>query len=75
MTSTVTCAGQTIDSALVGFCRGSASVLRGFVLVHRQGPLGIGIQGGVQCDSEDVVVGNGKEPPKIGDECDQLPHM
>ena len=59
----------TADTAILGFCRGSASVPRGFVSVE------VGAGARSQCDSEAAVVDSGKQSPMIGDQCDSLPHM
>ena len=58
------------NTTILGFCRGSASVPRGFVSVE------VGADdAGSQCDSEAVVVDSSKQSPIIGEQCDSLPHV
>ena len=60
----------TADTAIRGFCQGSASVPRGFVSVE------IGAANyDSQCDNTAAVVDNGKAAPLMGDVCGSLPHV
>ena len=69
--NTFTCANQIIStgSSVLGFCRGSASVPRGFVSVE------LGAQSQSQCGNTAAVVDTGKAAPLMGDQCDSQPHM
>ena len=55
------CASLTVssDTSFLGFCRGSASVSRGFVSVETQS----------QCESTAAVVDAGRTAPLMGDQC------
>ena len=66
---TTTCTNQTTsaDSSFLGFCRGSASVPRGFVSVE------LGAE--TQCENTAAVVDTGRTAPLMGDQCDSLPHV
>ena len=68
---TIICMDQTIsaDSSLLGFCRGSASVPRGFVSVE------LGGETESQCDNTAAVVDTGRGAPLLGDQCDSMPHV
>lgn len=56
--------------SVLGFCRGSASVPRGFVSFE------IGPNGTVsECRNGSDVVDSGKKSPKINEQCDSLPYM
>lgn len=70
----ISCTGihQSIsaDTEALGFCRGSASVPRGFVSVE----VGAG-SAASECQNEAAVVDSGKESPMIGDQCDTSPHV
>ena len=57
------------QTSSLGFCRGSASVPRGFVSVE------VGASKESQCDSDVAVVDAGKYAPMLGDMCDSLPHV
>ena len=65
------CMDQTIsaDTSLLGFCRGSASVPRGFVSVELDG------ETESQCDNTAAVVDTGRGAPLMGDKCDAVPHV
>ena len=69
----ISCTSQaaiTADTAVLGFCHGSASVPRGFVSVE------IGAtETESQCDNTATVVDSGKNGPLLGDVCDSLPHV
>ena len=72
MTSTVTCPAEMIpyDTTVQGFCRGSASVPRGFVSVE------VGASNArSQCESEAAVVDSGKNGPTVGNQCDDQLHV
>ena len=64
----ITCAGSS-DTSFLGFCRGSASVPRGFVSVE----FGAGTQS--QCENMAAVVDTGRATPLMGDQCDSMPHL
>ena len=68
---TIICTDQTIsaDSSLLGFCRGSASVPRGFVSVE------LGGETESQCDNTAAVVDTGRGAPLMGEQCDSMPHV
>ena len=68
---TVMCTDQTIsaDTSLLGFCRGSASVPRGFVSVE------LGGDSESQCDNTATVVDTSRGAPLMGDQCDFIPHV
>lgn len=61
----------TAESTILGFCRGSASVPRGFISVE------VGASDGSQCDTDAAVhvVDAGKYAPMLGEQCDTLPHL
>ena len=65
----INCPGITADTstAILGFCRGSASVPRGFISVE--------LDHDSQCDNTAAVVDNGKAAPLMGDVCGSLPHV
>ena len=56
---------ESVNSYLIGFCRGSASVLRGFVGAETQS----------QCEQTAAVVDTDKTAPLMGDQCESMPHM
>ena len=64
----ITCTNKTIsvDTMLLGFCQGSASVPRGFVSVE----LGAG-----KCNNTAVVVDTGRDALLLGDQCESVPHV
>ena len=66
------CINYTIsaDSSILGFCRGSASVPRGFVSVE----LGAETQS-AQCENTAAVVDTARTAPLTGDQCDSLLHV
>ena len=73
---TIMCVNQTLIStntqaseSILGFCRGSASVPRGFVSVE------LGAETQSQCENTAAVVDTGRAAPLMGDQCDSLPHM
>ena len=68
---TILCMDQTIsaDTSLLGFCRGSASVPRGFVSVELDGEIES------QCDNTAAVVDTGRGAPLMGDQCELMPHV
>ena len=68
---TVMCMDQAItaDTSLLGFCRGSASVPRGFVSVE------LGAETESQCDNTATVVDTSRGAPLMGDQCDFIPHV
>ena len=57
------------DSSFLGFCRGSASVPRGFVSVE------FGAETQSQCENTAAVVDTGRPTPLMGDQCDSMPHL
>ena len=57
------------DPSFLGFCRGSASVLRGFVSVE------LGAETQSQCENTAAVVDTGRATPPMGDQCDSMPHL
>jgi hypothetical protein len=66
------CANQNIisaDPSFLGFCRGSASVPRGFVSVE------LGAETQSQCENTAAVVDTGRAAPLMGDQCDSMTHM
>ena len=69
--NTVTCTNYTIsaDTSLFGFCRGSASVPRGFVSVE------LGAETQSQCENTAAVVDTGRAAPLMGDQCESMPHV
>ena len=72
VTSTATCPAQTIPAGTTvqGFCRGSASVPRGFVSVE------VGASNArSQCESEAAVVDSDKNGPTVGDQCNDQLHV
>ena len=61
---------DNLPAAALGFCHGSASVPRGFISIE------VGANGTMsECRSVANVVDNGKESPKINEQCDSLPYM
>ena len=58
------------DTSFLGFCRGSASVPRGFVSVEFQGA-----ETQSQCENTAAVVDTGRPTPLMGDQCDSMPHL
>ena len=69
---TITCMGQTVVTAntfLLGFCRGSSSVPRGFVSVE------LGDETESQCENLAAVVDTGRDAPLMGGQCDSMPHV
>ena len=56
-------------SSFLGFCRGSASVPRGFVSVE------LGAETQSQCENTAAVVDTGRPTPLMGDQCDSMPHV
>ena len=67
----IDCMGKiiTAESTILGFCRGSASVPRGFVSVE------VGASDGSECDSDAVVMDIGKYVLMFGEQCDTLPNV
>ena len=66
------CENQDImsaDSSFLGFCRGSASVPRGFASVE------LGAETQSQCENTAAVVDTGRATPLMGDQCDSMPHV
>ena len=64
------CMNQISDENIVlGFCRGSASVPRGFVSVE------LGAETHSQCEDTAAVVDTGRAAPLMGGQCDSLPHV
>ena len=63
----LTCTSSPISTSsfLVGFCRGSASVPRGFIGAETQS----------QCENTAAVVDTGRPTPLMGDQCDSMPHL
>lgn len=59
----------TAESTILGFCRGSASVPRGFVSVE------VGASDESQCNSDAAVVDTGKYAPMLGEQCNTLPNV
>ena len=57
------------DTSFLGFCRGSASVPRGFVSVE------FGAETQSQCENTAAVVDTGRPTPLMGDQCDSIPHL
>ena len=57
------------DTSVLGFCRGSASVPRGFVSVE------LGAETQSQCENTAAVVDTGRPTPLMGDQCDSMPHV
>jgi hypothetical protein len=57
------------DTTVLGFCRGSASVPRGFVSVE------LGAETQSQCENTAAVVDTGRAAPLMGDQCDSMPHV
>ena len=57
------------DTSILGFCRGSASVPRGFVSVE------LGAEAQSQCENAAAVVDTGRAAPLMGDQCDSLPYV
>ena len=69
---TIICAAQTVitaETAILGFCGGSASVPRGFVSVE------LGAETVSQCDNTAAVVDTGRCAPLMVDQCDSMPHV
>jgi hypothetical protein len=56
------------DTSILGFCRGSASVPRGFASVE------LGAETQSQCENTVAVVDTGRAP-LMGDQCDSLPYV
>ena len=56
-------------SSFLGFCRGSASVPRGFVSVE------LGAETQSQCENTAAVVDTGRPTPLMGHQCDSMPHL
>ena len=69
---TITCTNYSIsaNTSVLGFCRGSASLTRGFVSVE----LGAETQS-AQCENTAAVVDTGRAAPLMGDQCDSMPHV
>ena len=69
----IMCENQDItsaDTSVLGFCRGSASVPRGFVSVE------LGAETQSQCENTAAVVDTGRPTPLVmGDQCDSRPHL
>ena len=67
----ITCANQIVSAStpILGFCRGSASVPRGFVSVE------LGAETQSQCENTAAVVDTGKAAPLMGEQCNSLPHV
>ena len=70
-TDLMTCTSppDSLDPFLLGFCRGSASVPRGFVSVE------LGAETQSQCENTAAVVDTGRPTPLMGDQCDSMPHL
>ena len=68
---TIMCTDQTIstDTSVLGFCRGSASVPRGFISVE------LGAETQSQCENTAAVVDTGRAAPLMGDQCESMPHV
>ena len=69
---TIMCVNQMIisdESTVLGFCRGSASVPRGFVSVE------LGAETRSQCENTAAVVDTGRAAPLMGDQCESMPHV
>ena len=68
----VTCTNYTISAgtSVLGFCRGSASVPRGFVSVE----LGAETQS-AQCENTAAVVDTDRAAPLMEEQCDSMPHV
>ena len=64
----ITCTGSS-DTSVLGFCRGSASVPRGFVSLE------LGAETQSQCETTAAVVDTGRATPPMGDQCDSMPHV
>ena len=68
----ITCTNYTTfsaDTSVLGFCRGSASVPRGFISVE------LGAETQSQCENTAAVVDTGRPTPLMGDQCDSMPHL
>ena len=67
------CMDHTIISSntpVLGFCRGSASVPRGFVSVE------VGTEmSQPQCENSAAVVDTGRAAPLVGNQCESMPHL
>ena len=61
--------GIISDHSFLGFCRGSASVPRGFISVE------FGAETQSQCENTAAVVDTGRPTPLMGDQCDSMPHL
>ena len=59
------------DTSILGFCRGSASVPRGFVSIELQ----VGAEVQSQCENTAAVVDTGRAAPLMGNQCDSLPYV
>ena len=69
----IECTDQTItfaNSSFLGFCRGSASVPRGFVSVEVGAELSQS-----QCENSAAVVDTGRAVPLMGEQCESRPHL
>ena len=69
---TITCTYKAIisdESTILGFCRGSASVPRGFISIE------LGAETHSQCENTAAVVDTGRAAPLVGDQCDSMPHV
>ena len=58
------------DSSILGFCRGSASVPRGFVSVEVGAEMSQS-----QCENSAAVVDTGRAAPLVGNQCESMPHL
>ena len=71
--ATIVCMNQTItfaNSSFLGFCRGSASVPRGFVSVEVGAKMSQ-----PQCENSAAVVDTGRAAPLMGEQCESMPHL
>ena len=59
----------SVDTSVLGFCQGSASVPRGFVSVE------LGAETQSECENTAAVVDTGRPTPLMGDQCDSMPHV
>lgn len=71
---TIMCMNQSMIStntteSILGFCRGSASVPRGFISVE------LGAEAQSQCENTAAMVDTGRAAPLMGDQCDSLSHV
>ena len=62
------------DTPVLGFCRGSASVPRGFVSVEVGAETSIETNQS-QCENTAAVVDTGRAAPLMGEQCGSRPHL